>query len=111
MVPFCILLVILLLGFVGGFGFTAPTLFPNFVRSSLNVYTLMLGDFDIADFISAGPAAVVMFAVFMFIEVIVLLNLLIAIMGASYEKASESEEFEKLKLRAEVLEDIDNMYL
>ena len=40
---------------------------------------------------------------FLFIMVIVMLNLLIAIMGNSYERVKESEEIEALKHRADVI--------
>ena len=78
--------------------------------SSLSVFLLMLGDFDVEDFSSAGTPAVSMFVLFMSLVVIVLMNLLIAIMGDSYDRVRENQRVASQRLRADTLAEIDRQY-
>ena len=73
-------------------------------RPLLTVFQLSLG-MDVggcrAD--SSTLSAVLVMVVFMGIVVVVLLNMLIAIMGDSYEKVKESERVEALRERAQII--------
>merc|ERR1712185_891874 len=60
-----------------------------------------MGDTALDD--STAWPAVLMVVLFMGIVVVVLLNLLIAIMGDSYEKVKESERVEALRERAQII--------
>jgi hypothetical protein len=65
----------------------------------------MLGDFDVE--ILEQPMSIVMFVFFQFIVVVLMLNLIIAIMGDSYEKVKENETVEALHERAKVIVDME----
>jgi hypothetical protein len=60
-----------------------PFCYP--AKSYLYVYTMLFGEFDIEDFDT--KLSVVMFVVYTFIVGIVMLNVLIAIVGDSYDKS------------------------
>jgi hypothetical protein len=52
----------------------------------LYVYMMLFGEFDIEVFYTP-PSLIIMFVVYTFIVVIVMLNVLIAIVGDSYDKS------------------------
>merc|ERR1712164_102666 len=62
------------------------------------------------DFTYAGTPAITMFVLFMSLVVIVLMNLLIAIMGDSYDRVRENQFVASMSLRADTLEEIDRQY-
>lgn len=63
----------------------------------VTVYMAMVGSFEVEDF---HGVSVLLLVIFLFLVVIVLLNLLIAIMGDSYEKVKEREAVAALRERA-----------
>jgi hypothetical protein len=95
-VPFMVVLMILLLGFSNAFAVSMPTSVDySFnlqgvggpLSGMLTAFLSMLGDFDLGSQYKK-PVAVLMFLVFLFLMVIVMMNLLIAIMSDSYERVS-----------------------
>jgi outer membrane murein-binding lipoprotein Lpp len=67
----------------------------------LTSYLAMLGAFDIADYSNAESTA--FFAIFLFLIVVVMLNLLIAIISDVFERVTESWVFEGRKMRIETI--------
>merc|ERR1712185_25088 len=67
-----------------------------------------MGDTALDD--STAWPAVLMVVLFMGIVVVVLLNLLIAIMGDSYEKVKESERVEALRERAQIIVEVEQTH-
>ena len=65
----------------------------------------MLGDFDVD--ILQQPTSIVMFTLFQFIVVVLMMNLIIAIMGDSYEMVKENETIEALHERAKIIVDME----
>ena len=65
----------------------------------------MLGDFD-AEALNQ-PSSIVMFVFFQFIVVVLMMNLIIAIMGDSYEMVKENETVEALHGQAKVITDME----
>ena len=65
----------------------------------------MLGDFDVD--ILQQPISILMFVGFQFIVVVLMMNLIIAIMGDSYEMVKEHEMIEALHERAKIIVDIE----
>jgi len=110
MIPFVVVLVVLMFGFVGGFASLLQTedAFQG-AGALLTVFAMMLGDFDIGNF-EGNANSLGMFVLYMGLVVIVLLNLLIAIMGDSYDRVRENQMVEGLKLRAETLVGMDRLY-
>ena len=68
----------------------------------LTSYLAMLGAFDIeSDY--TNPESKVFFAVFLFLIVVIMLNLLIALMADTFERVMESWVFESRKMRVETI--------
>ena len=65
----------------------------------------MLGDFDTGAL--DQPISIVVFALFQFVVVVMMMNLIIAIMGDSYEKVKENETTEALHERAKIVVDME----
>ena len=65
----------------------------------------MLGDFDVDAL--EQPMSIVVFAIFQFVVVVLMMNLIIAIMGDSYEKVKENETTEALHERAKIIVDME----
>ena len=65
----------------------------------------MLGDFDVD--ILEQPSSILIFILFQFIVVVLMMNLIIAIMGDSYEKVKEHETIEALHERAKIIVDME----
>jgi hypothetical protein len=62
---------------------------PNLGDSYLRVYALLLGDFDLDDY-KESSGITVLFIIFTLLGVVILLNVLIAVISDSYEKATIS---------------------
>ena len=68
----------------------------------LTSYLAMLGAFDIeSDY--TNPESKVLFALFLFLIVVIMLNLLIALMADTFERVTESWVFESRKMRVETI--------
>ena len=65
----------------------------------------MLGDFDVD--ILQKPISIIMLVAFQFAVVMLMMNLIIAIMGDSYEKVKEHEVIEALHERAKIIVDME----
>ncbi len=65
----------------------------------------MLGDFDVD--ILQRSSSILMFVFFQFIVVVLMMNLIIAIMGDSYEAVKENETTEALHERAKIIVDME----
>ena len=65
----------------------------------------MLGDFNVETL--DQQSSIVMFVFFQFIVVVLMMNLIIAIMGDSYEMVKENETIEALHERAKVIVDME----
>jgi hypothetical protein len=74
---------------------------------ALQVWLFVLGQPSVEDFSGSSFA---IFFVFSFFVVIVLLNLLIAVMGDSYEKVKEVEVIEDLRSRAKLIVDVERRF-
>eukprot|EP00947_MAST-08B_sp_MAST-8B-sp1_P004647 g4647.t1 len=86
---------------VAGDGFADP------FKACLTVYMWLQGEFDYAAIQNSTPA-VIYFFIFMLITSIVMLNLLIAIMGDTYDRVREQEAVQTLITRAQILADYEN---
>ena len=67
----------------------------------------MVGQSDILDYTTAETKA--MFVLFLFLVVIIMLNLLIAIMSDTYERVTENNDAEARKLRAQIIIDEEKL--
>ena len=90
------------------YGCSPPDSFP---RSFMHVFSMMLGGFEIDFFDTLGPGykwiGHILFICYAVLQMILLLNLLIALMGDSYEKVQENAYSESLAQRAALLVDIE----
>ena len=98
---------VLLFGYSVSFAVAMPTN-PAFMDSTtgplvglLTSFKAIVGTFRMTDFWNAESTA--FFLVYLFGMVVIMLNLLIAIMGDSYEKVKESERVEALRERAQII--------
>lgn len=106
MLPFLLVMGFLILGFSGAFYilFTPdmtpegrgelPSDFANFQSSLLSTFLMILGSFDINVFKESTPhrdMALFMFCLYQVLGMIVLLNLLIAIMGDTFDRVRDRE--------------------
>lgn len=107
MLPFLLVMGVLIVGFSGAFYilFTPsdnvvgarieiPSAFVNYQSTLLSTFLMILGDFDITTFKTATPhsdMAILMFCVYQVLGMIVLLNLLIAIMGDTFDRVKDME--------------------
>lgn len=106
MLPFLLVMGFLILGFSGAFYilFTPdmtqegrgqlPSAFTNFQSSLLSTFLMILGSFDINVFKESTPhsdMAIFMFCLYQVLGMIVLLNLLIAIMGDTFDRVRDRE--------------------
>ena len=96
--------------------FIVPLAFPTgsfdllllVTRCAAALFTMwrgMLGDFDVETL--EQPISVAMFVFFQFIVVVLMMNLIIAIMGDSYEMVKENETIEALHERAKIIVDME----
>jgi len=85
--------------------------FGGYQRSLFTTFGMMLGDFDKEVFFteSNGPFPRLLFVVYMGIMMIMMLNLLIALMGFSFERIKETDEMTFLKARAAIIDDMESM--
>jgi hypothetical protein len=84
-VIFLMLLVFILVAFTGSFVLLLPNVedYQRYDTAFMQVFTILFGNFDLTEFY-ASPSpnyAVALLAVFLFVVIVVLLNLLIAMMG------------------------------
>ena len=108
---FMVVIAVLLMGFAAAFAVSMPdnAAFDGgepygmglLASGVLTSYLAMLGAFDIADYSNAESTA--FFAMFLFLIVVVMLNLLIAIMSDVFERVTESWVFEGRKMRIETI--------
>jgi hypothetical protein len=75
----------------------------------MTTFQAAVGTFAMSDYTNSGATAV--FYLFLFLMVVVMLNLLIAIMGNSYDNIKESEVVEARKLRARTIIDEEALML
>eukprot|EP00193_Tetraselmis_chui_P020832 CAMPEP_0177792786 /NCGR_PEP_ID=MMETSP0491_2-20121128/24713_1 /TAXON_ID=63592 /ORGANISM="Tetraselmis chuii, Strain PLY429" /LENGTH=1607 /DNA_ID=CAMNT_0019315229 /DNA_START=622 /DNA_END=5445 /DNA_ORIENTATION=+ len=82
---------------------------PHYWDVLLRVYGMMLGDFKLSwfDKIRNPFVGQLLWSLFMFLEMVLLLNLLIALMGDSYEKVQEKSKIEALRERAGLLVEME----
>ena len=75
--------------------------FNTYVDAFLSTFYMLLGDFDSNTFEEAqlSTSATVLFVLYMFAANIVLLNLLIALMGDSYDKIQMDSNAHFLKMK------------
>ena len=74
----------------------------------LNQYMLALGEFNYGNF-GAGPQFVICYVLFLlatFFSQIVMLNMLIAIMGDSFERVTENREVNSTKIKLGFMDDM-----
>ncbi|GMH43596.1 hypothetical protein BSKO_11518 [Bryopsis sp. KO-2023] len=85
--------------------------FGTIGKTMMSLFAFMLGDFDISVIYGApnSRTAIFLFLMYMAAMAIVLLNLLIAIMGDSYERVKNSEETQFLRARAIAIDDAESM--
>jgi WD40 repeat protein len=105
---YLIIIVILLLGFSVSFAVSMPdneAFYANGMAGPLvgllTTFRATLGSFLMTDY--ETTVSTVSFLFFLFLNVVVMLNLLIAIMSDSYERVKDGEVVEALKLRAETI--------
>ena len=104
--PFLVVVIIFLVAFVLAYA-AAVTIKP------INAFYIFVqlafgGGYEPEDFERAEAKCLLVF--YLLFNVIILLNLLIAIMGDSYDKVRENESVSKLSNRAVILNAIDNSY-
>ena len=108
---FIVVILVLLMGFSAAFAVSMPdnAAFDDgepygmglFASGVLTSYLAMLGAFDIADYTNAEST--VFFAIFLFLILVIMLNLLIALMSDTFERVTESWVFEGRKMRIETI--------
>merc|ERR1712146_639082 len=116
MLPFLILQLIILFSFTVGFMtmLTESDLYQG-IKSFFKGYTMLLGDFDVEEFqVESSKAqtdsALIAFSMYMLFGPIVTMNLLIAIMGDSYDFVRENQRLYGLKEKAKTLYEIDHTF-
>lgn len=84
--------------------------FSSFPSTLFTVVAYVFGDFDSDDLFDAPQSkiTVILFVLYMVIVMIILLNMMIAIMGDSFNRIKSSEETRFIKARAEAIDDIDS---
>eukprot|EP01047_Picozoa_sp_COSAG01_P034425 COSAG01_NODE_2584_length_7418_cov_4.468643_5_plen_1380_part_01 len=115
MIPFLALLGVVLLGSVSflmvhqplseAFGFDTSTNGP--LWPLVTVFLSLVGSFEVDDY---HGMSLLMLCIFLFVVSIVLLNLLIAIMGDSYEKVKENENLHALHERAKIIVEMEQQH-
>eukprot|EP00873_Tetraselmis_striata_P004977 jgi/Tetstr1/425241/TSEL_015696.t1 len=83
----------------------------NALKISTNMYTIALGDWDATDFYTStsdGNFAVLLFGVYLLAMVVIMLNLLIAIMGDSYDRVKDKEHLEFMRGKVKLLMDLES---
>lgn len=87
--------------------------FDSFGLSLVTTYGMMLGDFDSQAFTSLKSSFLptLLFMFYMFIMMIVMLNLLIAIIGDSFDKIRPHQKLSFYESRCLIISDIENKML
>jgi len=75
----------------------------------MTVWLMVLGSITVSD-LAGNSSAFLIFFVFSFFVMVLLLNLLIAVMGDSYEKVKEYEVIEDLRSRAMLIADVERRF-
>ena len=88
-------------GVMAGDGFADPQ------RSFMTIFMWINGDWDVAAY-ENHTGALVYFYSFLFIASIIMMNLLIAIMGATYERVRQQQNVQALIVRAEIIHEIES---
>lgn len=72
---------------------------------------MMLGEFETSWFYDASQSVipVVLWVLYMMMMTVILLNLLIAIMGATFQKVIQTEEIHFLRIKARVIDDMETI--
>ena len=85
-----------------------PFRYPNVFETLLNIYMMMLGEFDVDGLLASNNffLGAILFVLFTFMNLVILFNLLIAIMSDTYERVRENEEATFLQTRAETICDM-----
>lgn len=110
MLPFLLVMGVLIVGFSGSFYilFTPPPDeggrsgaaadlapgFDNYQATLLSTFLMLFGEFDIDAFKESTPnsaMAILLFCVYMVLGMVVLLNMLIAIMGDTFDRVKDVE--------------------
>lgn len=114
MLPFLLVMCVLIVGFSGAFYilFTPskdtaghqepPADFATYQSTLLSTFLMIIGSFDINTFKNDTPnssMAIIMFSAYQVLGMIVLLNLLIAIMGDTFDRVKEMESLHFWKAR------------
>lgn len=83
--------------------------FCNYFRSISTTFSIMLGDFNFYRFYDseASGLGTGLVIVYLIIAMIVMLNLLVTIMGASYNHIKNNEEISFYIARAQILQDLE----
>lgn len=109
---FMLVIFVLLVGFSAAFAVSMPENIAFYNSSEphgtalltsgvLTTYLSMLGTFDIADYTNAQST--LFFVIFLFLILVIMLNLLIAIMSDTFDRVMESWVFEGRKMRVETI--------
>lgn len=87
--------------------------FEDFPMSLVTTYGMMLGDFQIETFTESNVAwfSTVVFMIYMLIMMIVMLNLLIAIIGDTFDRMKPRETLSFYMARCEIILDLENKLL
>jgi hypothetical protein len=120
MVPFIVVMLIFLLAVFSAYFTITRVERPSPMGALYIVAQLTFGggyeaeDFETVDDVSDGNirncALKFLLIFYLFINIVILLNLLIAIMGDSYDKVRENDIVSKAANRAMILNDIDNSF-
>lgn len=83
--------------------------FSSLIRACFTLFAYLLGAFDLGDFVDTKypNLAYGIFVIFEVTMTIILLNLLIAIMGDSYDRVKERESTTFLMAKAAIIEDME----
>ncbi|GMH42925.1 hypothetical protein BSKO_10847 [Bryopsis sp. KO-2023] len=85
--------------------------FGSLDRSFVTTFGMMLGEFETEWYYDASQSIVpvLLWVVYMMMMTIILLNLLIAIMGATFQKVIQTEEVHFLRVKARVIDDMETI--
>lgn len=83
--------------------------FCNYPVTLISTFAMMLGEFDQNWFINSESRnlAIVLFTIYMLIMLVIFFNLIIAIMGDSYDNIKGKEEISFYIARAEIIRDVE----
>lgn len=78
----------------------------------MTTFGMMLGEFDAGYFYysDSSVVAIVLFMVYMIIMMVILINLLIAVMGDSFDRIKDQEEISFYVAKAKVIQDVESKF-